>query len=655
MQSKSRHPYRVQRFFVHGLVALGIAFGVCACGGSSNRDQLKDEADAAAAAAAAAASAASAATTTAPVDTNTVPATVEVLTTSNTLPSAGSAVTLTAFIKNAANVGLAGKSAVFAASSGTLEVVSATSDAAGSVSAKLSAGSNKSLRDITVTVSSGAASGTLTLAVTDSTVAVSGSGSMQVGGAASTYTVRAADSVGNPVAGASVAVSSALGNAISLSAPTTGSTGTTSFGYTPTVAGADTLTVSSLGVQTKTTVQVNAIDFAVLSPASNTTIAVAGTGQTVTVRYKLSGAGVPGKTVTFSTTRGNVSGGNVSASTSTTDANGDASVQVSSTTAGPATVVAQIADVGQVSLPVLFTATTPSTVVVQSNPSAVQPNLPGSTTNQSTIEAVVRDANGNAVANTQVAFSVLQDRSNGTLSPGVALTDSSGRAQVQFIPGPVSTANDGVEIQASAGAPAVNGTAKLTVNGQALFITIAFGNKIEDVDTTTYTKPLTVYVTDANGVAVANQSLALSILPEDYDKGVMLYNPAASLWDNNYTTFPLPGHCPNEDTDRDGILDGGEDSNGNGQLTPGNIAVVVPGAVTTDAQGRAAFAMQYGKQYATWVRVNIMARATVAGTESKQSVLMLLPVAVSDIGDEAVPPAGVVSPFGQSANCTDAQ
>lgn len=650
MQSKSRHPYRVQRFFVHGLVALGIAFGVCACGGSSNRDQLKDEADAAAAAAAAAASAASAATTTTPVDTNTIPATVEVLTTSNTLPSAGSAVTLTAFIKNAANVGLEGKSAVFAASSGTLEVVSATSDAAGAVSAKLSAGSNKSLRDITVTVSSGAASGSLALAVTDSTVAVSGSGSMQKDGPVSTYTVRAADSVGNPVAGASVAVSSALGNTISLSAPTTGSTGTTSFGYTPTVAGTDTLTVSSLGVQTKTTVQVNAIDFAVLSPASNTTIAVAGTGQTVTVRYKLSGAGVPGKTVTFSTTRGNVS-----ASTSTTDANGDASVQVSSTTAGPATVVAQIADVGQVSLPVLFTATTPSTVVVQSNPSAVQPNLPGSTTNQSTIEAVVRDANGNAVANTQVAFSVLQDRSNGTLSPGVALTDSSGRAQVQFIPGPLSTANDGVEIQASAGAPAVNGTAKLTVNGQALFITIAFGNKIEDVDTTTYTKPLTVYVTDANGVAVANQSLALSILPEDYDKGVMLYNPAASLWDNNYTTFPLPGHCPNEDTDRDGILDSGEDTNGNGQLTPGNIAVVVPGAVTTDAQGRAAFNIQYGKPYATWVRVRIMARATVDGTESKQSVLMRLPVAISDIGDGDVPPAGRTSPFGQSVNCTDAQ
>lgn len=629
MKLTSERPGITQRLFVTALMVLACLLP--ACGGSSNRDQLKDEASAAT-----------------PVDTSNTATLVEVLASSNTLQSAGSDVTVTAFVKNASNVGLEGKSVVFAASSGTLEVVSATSDAAGAVSAKLRAGSNKSLRNITVTVTSGAASGTLVLAVTDSTVTIAGSGSMQVGGPASTYTVRAADSANNPVAGASVAVSSALGNAISLSAPTTGSTGTTSFTYTPTVAGTDTLTVSSLGVQTTTTVQVNAIDFAVLSPASNTTVAVGTTGQSVTVRYKTNNVGVAGSTVTFSSTRGTVT-----PSTATTDANGDASVLITSTTAGPATLVAQIANVGQVSLPVLFTATTPSTVVVQSNPSALQPNVAGTSSSQSSIEAMVRDANGNAVANTPVAFSVLQDLSNGTLSPGVALTDSTGRAQVQFIPGPLSTANNGVVIQASAGSPTVSGTTSLTVNGRALFITIAFGNTVGDVDSTTYTKPFTVYVTDANGVAVANQGLTLSILPADYDKGFMFYDAATSLWTNAYST--LPSHCPNEDVNGNGILDGIEDTNGNGLLTPGNIAVVVPGTVATDAQGRAAFSMQYGKPYATWVRVRIMARANVAGTESSQSVLMRLPAAVSDLGDETVPPAGVVSPFGQSGYCTTAQ
>lgn len=629
MKSTSERPGIALRLFVTALLCLGMACGLPACGGSSNRDQLKDEA---------------AAST--PVDTSNTPAIVEVLTASNTLPSAGTEVTLTAFVKNASNVGLEGKSAVFSASSGTLEVVSATSDASGAVSAKIRAGSNKALRNITVTVTSGAASGTLVLAVTDSTVTVSGSGSMQVGGPLSTYTVRAADSAGNPVSGASVSVSSSLGNTISLSAPTTGSTGTTSFSYTPTLAGTDTLTISSLGVQTTTTVQVNAIDFAVLSPPSNTTIAVGATGQAVTVRYKTSNVGVAGSTVTFSSTRGSVT-----PSTATTDANGDASVLLTSTTAGPATLVAQIAGIGQVSLPVLFTATTPSTVVVQSNPSALQPNVAGSSSNQSSIEAVVRDANGNAVANTQVAFSVLQDLSNGTLSPGVALTDSTGRAQVQFIPGPLSTANNGVVIQASAGTPTVSGTTSLTVNGRALFITIAFGNTIAALDSppTTYTKTFSVYVNDANGVAVANQDLTLAVLPEDYGKGILGYDAVSSLWLN-----PLITVCPNEDSNRNGILDSGEDSNRNGTLTPGNVAVAVPGTVTTNTLGRATFELQYGMPYATWVRVRIVARATVAGTESSQSLLMRLPFAATDFGDANIPPPAAISPFGQSNQCTDA-
>lgn len=629
MNLKSERPGTTTRLFAYAMLSVGIACFIPACGGSSNRDQLKDEA--------------TAATPATPVDTNSTPAIVEVLASSNTLPSAGSPVTLTAFIKNASNVGLEGKSAVFAASSGTLEVVSATSDASGAVTAKLSAGSNKSLRDVTVTVTAGSTNGTMVLAVTESTVAVSGSGSMQVGGPASTYTVRAADSANSPIAGATMAVSSALGNAVKLASPTTSSTGIITFDYTPTIAGADTLTVSGLGVQTKTTVQVNAIDFAVLSPPSNTTIAVGVTGQTVTVRYKTSNVGVPGSTVTFSSTRGSVSPG-----TATTDANGDAAVLVTSTTAGPATIVAQIAGVGQVSLPILFTATTPSTVVVQSNPSAVQPNTAGSSTNQSIIEAVVRDANGNAVANTQVAFSVLQDLSNGTLSPGVALTDSTGRAQVQFIPGPLPTANNGVEIQASAGAPIVSGTTKLTVNGQALFITIAFGNTIADLDTTTYSKPFTVYVTDADGVAVANQNLTLSVLPETYEKGFMTY--VGATWSNQNTTPPV---CPNEDLNRNGILDGTEDTNTNGKLTPGNVAVVVPGLVKTDSNGRVAFELQYGKPYATWVTVRIFARATVAGTESSQSVQMRLPIALVDISDADIPPAGVISPFGTAGVCAN--
>jgi hypothetical protein len=353
-----------------------------------------------------------------------------------------------------------------------------------------------------------------------------------------------------------------------------------------------------------------------LSPASNTAIAI-GASQTVTVQYKLSGTGVSGQTVSFSTTRGTFV-----ASTGLTDGSGQASAVLSSTTAGPAIVVAQIAGVGSVNLPVQFVATTPATIVVQSNPGSVLPNTSGNT-NQTTIEAIVRDTNGNAVAGRQVNFTAIQDLSNGTLSPGNATTDANGRAQVQFIPGASSTPANGVEIQASVASTAISGTTFLTVNGKALFITIGFGNTISNLDETTYTKLFSVYVTDANGVSVGNQVVNLSVIPTVYYKGSLTsacpvgVAACTVLW--RYSGVPTV--CANEDINLDGILNASEDTNGNGLLTPGNVVVAAPGSVTTDATGRATFSLQYGEQFAPWATVEISARATVAGTESRQSIL----------------------------------
>ncbi|MFZ3141777.1 hypothetical protein [Polaromonas sp.] len=116
----------------------------------------------------------------------------------------------------------------------------------------------------------------------------------------------------------------------------------------------------------------------------------------------------------------------------------------------------------------------------------------------------------------------------------------------------------------------------------------------------------------------------------------------------------VPTICANEDLNFNGILDTSpfEDTNGNGQLTPGNIAVAAPGNVVTDAAGRATFAIQYGEQFAPWVTVRITARASVAGTESRQSILYDLVGSAPDFTAET-PPAGVTSPFGSSTSCTN--
>ncbi len=570
-----------------------------------------------------------------------VPASIEVLASANALPSAGSGVVITAFVKNGANVGLAAQKVTFAASSGGLQSASVVTDSAGAATAKLIVGSDKSIRDIKVTVTAGTISGNVTVTLTGTRVSISGTGSLQSGGAASSFTVNAVDSSNNPILGAQISVSSALGNAISATPLTTDATGSATFLYTPNKSGSDTLTVSGLGGSAGAAIVVSAIDLVALSPANNTSIAT-GASQTISVRYRLSGAGVAGQTVSFSTTRGTFA-----SATATTDGNGEASASLVSSTAGPAVIVAQISGVGSVNLPVQFVATTPTSVVVQANPGSILPNASG-TTNQSTIEAVVRDASGNAVANRQVNFTALQDLSNGSISPGIATTDANGRAQVQFIPGASSTQANGVIIQAQVASTSISSTTSVTVNGKALFITIGFGNTISNLDETTYSKPFTVYVTDANGVAVGNQVLSLSAIPEIYYKGFLVFN---KTW--KYSGDAPTAVCANEDRNLNGILDAGEDTNANGQLTPGNVVVTAPGNVTTDASGRASFNLQYGEQYAPWATVRITARASVAGTESRQSIFFNLSGVASDFSDENVPPAGVSSPFGRTALCTD--
>ncbi len=627
--------------FIQFVAGLGLALTLAACGGGGGLGGTVAPTPAASAPAGTASAPVVAASSPAQIAAIT-PAVIEVLTSSNTLLSAGSEAVITAFVKNSANVGLSGQSVTFSATTGTLIVVTAVTDANGTATAKLIAGSDKSIRNITVAASAGTVTGTVIVPVTGTKVSVSGTGSIQSGGTATQFTARAVDSSGNPINSASLTVGSSLSNGLSTTGLTTDATGSATFLYTPNVAGSDTLTVSGLGTSGTAAVVVNAIDFTALTPASNTQVPI-GTPQAFTVQYKLAGVGVANKTVDFSTTRGTFA-----APSAVTDLAGQATATVSSTTAGFANLTAQIAGIGSVILPLQFVATTPSSIVVQANPGGVLPNTTGNA-NQSTIEALVRDVNGNAVANRQVNFTLLQDLSNGSLSAGTATTDANGRVQVQFIPGAMSTPANGVQIKAEVAGTAINATTNLTVNGNALFITIGFGNSISDLDVTTYSKTFSVYVTDANGVAVGNQLVSLSVIPSEYYKGSLELLPLATTW----TLKPTPTTCPNEDLNLDGILNVGEDINGDTRLTPGNIAVAAPGSVTTDATGRKTFEIQYGKQFAPWAKVAIVARAVVAGTESKRVISYTLHGSATDF-QSVNGPAGVVSPFGTSAVCTNA-
>lgn len=576
-------------------------------------------------------------------------ASIELLASGTTLGSASANnVTVTALVKNASNVGIASAPVSFAASSGVLQSVSATTDANGAATATLSSGADRSNRDVTVTVTSGGITKSMVLPVNGTAIAITGGGSMLLSGTG-TYTVTVKDSGGNPLTGSTLTVASSLGNAVSPASVTTDTTGTATFNYVANKSGSDTLTVAGSGATATFAVAISSVDFAFTTPSPGTEVFV-NSPRTVSVRYLSGGVGVAGQQVSFSTTRGTVS-----AATAVTDATGIASTNVSSTTAGPATVTAQIAGGAQTTLGIAFSASTPASIVLQINPGSIAPNATGSTANRAQLVAVVKDSSGNPVKGRTVNFTAIADASGGSIQTGTGVTDANGTVSDAFVSGAASTAANGVVIRATvASDPTITSTANLTVSRQSLFISIATSNTIANKDETLYSKPFSVIVNDANGAAVANQTVTLSIYPTTYIKGSLTYN--GKLWVYGAT---IQG-CANEDVNRDGTLQPGEDINNNLVLTPGSPGVVAASnvvaggstaTVTTDASGAAGFVVIYGEQYAPWLVFEIAARASVAGTESK-TIFNYTAVGVdSDFTSETVPPAGRISPFGTAASC----
>jgi hypothetical protein len=469
-------------------------------------------------------------------------------------------------------------------------------------------------------------------------------------------TFKAVDSNGNAVANAAVSVSSGLGNTLSTAAGTTDANGQLSVSYTASKVGSDTISYSGLGASGTLAFAVSGEDFVFTSPAASVKVPV-NTNQPLQVRYRVNGSGVVGQTISFVTTSGVLS-----ASSAVTDASGMASVSISAATASPATVVAKIAGgTAQATLPLNFVATVPARLVLQASPTAITPNTSGAA-NQAQVLAKVFDANGNPVSDVTVNFSRDADPSGGQLLQPSALTDINGQATVQYAAGAQSTASNGVKLHAAvASSPAVFGDAALTVSQSALFIALGTGNVIGNIDPQTYKKDWVVYVTDANGVAVPSVELTVKALPVSYRKGTLKYN--STVWDyqRDASNNPIYVECQNEDTllglsdsnSYNGILNAGEDFNGNGKLEPGNVISVSPGVLKTDSTGRATLSLIYAESYSPWVVINLQVQAIVSGTASITNSIFVVEHLATDFSTETVTPAGLNSPFGTVLSCSN--
>jgi Big-like domain-containing protein len=624
---------------------------------------------------------------------------------SSQVPSDGSdAVELTAFTRDQNNNFLDGINVTFSVDTGGVTVTQGTTDATGSATAEVNTAGDPTNRTVTVIATATdpgdgtSLTDTLSLGISGSTLAINGASAI-VSGDTSTYTISLVDAGGNGISGQSITVTSATGNTLSNGTLTSGSTGQAQFTVTGTAGGLDTLTATALGLSATKSVSVSTDSF-VISITDNAADGVdigLGDTETVTATWTISAAAQVGQTINFSTTRGTLS-----AASAVTDINGDATVTLSSTTAGSATVRAITASTGLDTQSAVQFVADPSNaddLVLSADPFVIGPN------EQATITAILSDASGNKIANADISF-VLTDSSNGTISSGTETTDNLGRAQITYTASDLaSNANDVLITATSVDVPAATDSVTLTVSRQARELVLGTGDDLNEPNSAQYSKDWVVQVFNTSGAGVEGATVTLSVRSIRYFKGQWFFDLNANEWfqivsvgedlyDNaecalNNTTsgsnsgpdgipddcndsdadgFLGPGdgfldnptYCVDEDANLNFILDPGEDYNGNGSWEAGAIASISPQTVVSDAGGNAFFQLTYPQEYGQWLTVELVASTNVQGTESQQTRIFFLEILADDIGSDN-PPPGVDSPFGVASEavvlgvnqCTD--
>jgi hypothetical protein len=296
------------------------------------------------------------------------------------------------------------------------------------------------------------------------------------------------------------------------------------------------------------------------------------------------------------------------------------------------------------------------------------------------------DSSNPAVKNVRVRFDVNDSAYSatsqyGTISQQSVYSDASGNATSTFVPAAIASPTNGVTIRAcwsttdfvSATDCPHSVTSTMTVVSAPVSISIGTDATISSgASTLTYVKQFAVLVVDAAGNPKSDVQITPSLDLAGYAKGNWLWG--GTSWVSNITAY-----CPAEDLNRNGVIDSGEDVNGNLQLDPrkSDVSITLVGSTKTDANGVAVVQIEYPKDHAGWVKYKITAAAAgvlsppayfPAGNPvslpstpysvgmdvaSYLSAYQLLPVDASALGSQTSPPAFVTSPYGVSSSCTN--
>ena len=177
-------------------------------------------------------------------------------------------------------------------------------------------------------------------------------------------------------------------------------------------------------------------------------------------------------------------------------------------------------------------------------------------------------------------------------------------------------------------------------------------------DEVNYIMPWDAVVTDSSGNPVANAAVQASLVGVAFYKGQYYAQGvgADARWTPGGEVQGLaPFRCPGEDSNGNLRLDSGEDTNGDGQITPGNVAAAQVAAEggRTDSTGFARINVKYPKEFGNWVQLRLIVTITaIAGTEGTATREFVLPVVRDDLALTVNPPGGIVSAFGRVGDCT---
>lgn len=299
---------------------------------------------------------------------------------------------------------------------------------------------------------------------------------------------------------------------------------------------------------------------------------------------------------------------------------------------------------------------------ISANPSVVAVNLAGSSSNRTEIRALFLGASNKPIANVRAKFDLNGDPSSigGSFTTGTdtLLSDANGVVTTAYVPGTRSSPTNGVSVRVCYGISdtdtnflncTTSQLVTVTVTAEPLGVSIGTNGEII-VKPLTYVKQFVISVSDAAGVAKADVNLVASVDLPNYRKG--FYTFAAGKWAKVGGDKAV---CLNEDTNRNGVLEAGEDANGDGQLWPRKPDVIVSLLQSkTGADGTAILQIEYAQDHASWVDAMITVSASgVSGSEGR-ATYFVAPVPVSaDAINATTPPAFVASPYGIQTSCAN--